>query len=75
MTKKDYELIANALNNVTRHDNGETVNFEAVIAELSNAFRRDNHNFKNGKFYEACMNGKHVRKSISCRNMREFDNL
>jgi len=70
MTKKDYELFANALN-VSGHTKEEleamTFTYQDVVDLCSRVFQRDNHAFQPDKFERACYEGKHIRKSISGR--------
>jgi len=61
MTKKDYEVIANAL-----HSNKACLEFQfdTVLDCLSEALKQDNPRFNARKFKEACREGKHIRQVL-----------
>ena len=52
MTRKDYVVIAEILNNFKNEI--EMLTFEDLIDEFSEMFSKDNPNFKFDKFYAAC---------------------
>jgi hypothetical protein len=55
MTKKDYEMVAKALNAVLWHHESDPATAMAAIRELTQAFTRDNEErFKPQTFIEAC---------------------
>jgi hypothetical protein len=54
MTKKDYEIVAKALNAVLWHHESDPATAMAAVSELSQAFMRDNARFDLQKFIEAC---------------------
>jgi hypothetical protein len=57
MTRKDYELLANAINNEYRRvqtNDGKTV-IQNVIAEIGEALEKDSERFDCYKFEQACM--------------------
>ena len=54
MTKKDYEIVAKALNAVLWHHESDPATAMAAVRELSQAFIRDNDRFDPNKFIEAC---------------------
>ena len=65
MTKKDYELFANELNILrAKLPEGTKLSFEDVIFFLGVVFQKDNPLFQDHKFRIACLEGKHIRKSI-----------
>ena len=53
LTRKHYKLIAKAI-----YEAGNSK--QAIIDSLSIALYQDNHNFKPGRFEEACLTGKGV---------------
>ena len=69
MTKKDYELFANAIhNNVHWVDNKHDLWVDSkmsdyVIDICKRVFAKDNPAFQAKKFERACYEGKHIRKS------------
>lgn len=70
MTKKDYELIANVVNDfkASSVDNGNKItqgHIENLVDMLSMKLKQDNPLFQADKFERACLEGKHIRKSIS----------
>lgn len=60
MTKKDYEAFANKI--YAYHKDG--VEVRNTISICQSVFKADNPAFKADKFEEACLTGKHIRKSI-----------
>lgn len=69
MTKKTYETIAKVVNrfketSVSEGDKIDMGHVENLIDMLSIEFAQDNPLFKEEKFKEACLTGKHIRKSI-----------
>ena len=62
MTKKHYEMIANALNRV-KPDLLQK-DFEKVVGSVAIALHENNPAFLPDKFERACYEGKHIRKSI-----------
>ena len=57
MTKKDYQLIANVLNNTHTTDKGNYVKHlvvERLSRDIAIALAKDNPRFNEGKFLEAC---------------------
>jgi hypothetical protein len=54
MTKKDYKLIAKALNNVMPYNKEHQALFMDVIDSLSDELIKDNPLFNKDKFIKAC---------------------
>lgn len=52
MTRKDYVVIAEILNNFKEEI--PSITFEDLVDEFSDMFNADNPNFKYDKFREAC---------------------
>lgn len=59
MTKKHFIQLADTLRNITRHDDGQTVNFEAVTEALAHFCQRQNPRFNRERWlgYIAGENG------------------
>jgi hypothetical protein len=78
-TKKDYELIAKALNDVAKKHNltveGETREdefFGDLLVRLSYAFYEDNIKFRNSLFMDACYAGLPERKTDEDLHREKF---
>lgn len=54
MTKKDYEIVAKAMNAVLWHHESDPATTMAAISELSQAFERNYEAFDPQRFIEAC---------------------
>ena len=70
MTKKDYELFANAVYRLKPNHAEEDkpcLRFSELVGLLGDCFSQDNPAFQRTKFMTACYEGKHIRKSISGR--------
>jgi hypothetical protein len=63
MTRKHYELIAEAINNATDLGLKHLVNKDQLITSLIPAFKRDNPKFNGFKFSDTCY--KHQTKKAS----------
>lgn len=50
MSKKHFIKLAAALANITKHDDGETVNFEAVTEALADFCASQNPNFNRNRW-------------------------
>ena len=54
MTRKHYELIAEAISLATDMGLNHLVNKDQLMSQLIPAFKRDNPNFDGFKFFDAC---------------------
>ena len=54
MTKKDYQLIAEAISLATDGGLKHLVNKDQLISQLIPAFKKDNANFDGFRFSDAC---------------------
>lgn len=65
MTKKDYELFANAIWSRKELFNDTHSELHKIVINLcAEVFSQDNPSFNPDKFEEACYQGKHIRKTI-----------
>ena len=54
MTRKDYELIARAVNKSSRHAYIDGKTIDIIVKELSNELSNDNNKFNSERFGWAC---------------------
>lgn len=66
VTKKDYELFANAIHNryLAVYSSTDAISLQNMIDLCLEVFKQDNPLFQSDKFEQACYEGKHIRKSI-----------
>ena len=64
MTKKDYELFASEIRKETINQDLTNREIALLVSVLSEVFQKDNPLFNAEKFQDACLTGKHIRKSI-----------
>ena len=66
MTKNDYELFANEINQVKCEQTNDKKRVVRILVDTcKRVFAKNNPLFQADKFERACYEGKHIRKSIS----------